>query len=106
MAHSAESQLKRIPEGLSLHIETYLENLVRVLAQEPPEALLTLLRPYGGESAEVVLGYINDSRNISTPRYTSRVKPFRGSRKMTPWGPTPQVAQAPMPPLKWCGCPM
>lgn len=41
IAQSAESQLKRLPEDLRLHIETHLENLVLVLEQEPPEALLT-----------------------------------------------------------------
>jgi mRNA-degrading endonuclease RelE of RelBE toxin-antitoxin system len=41
IARSAESQLKRLPEDVRLHIETHLENLVMVLEQEPPEALLT-----------------------------------------------------------------
>lgn len=41
IAHSADTQLKRLPEDMRLHIETHLENLVMVLEQEQPEALLT-----------------------------------------------------------------
>ncbi|WP_164017674.1 hypothetical protein [Pyxidicoccus trucidator] len=41
IAQSAEFQLKRLPEDMRLHVETHLENLVMVLEQEPPEALLT-----------------------------------------------------------------
>ncbi len=43
IAQSAEFQLKRMPRDMQLHIETHLENLVMVLEQEAPEALLTRL---------------------------------------------------------------
>ncbi|MFP2907252.1 hypothetical protein ACLESD_19830 [Pyxidicoccus sp. 3LFB2] len=43
IAQSAEFQLKRLPEDMRLHIETHLENLVMVLEQDAPEALLTRL---------------------------------------------------------------
>ncbi|MCP3139775.1 hypothetical protein [Pyxidicoccus xibeiensis] len=43
IAQSAEFQLKRLPQDSRLHIETHLENLVLVLEQDAPEAVLARL---------------------------------------------------------------